>query len=240
MPCREVAMRRVSTAALLLGILCGTTSTVRAQDFPDFAFVTGGYDGSALQLEIRILWDGYRGAAVALDVYRSSYGLLGCGPEVRITDQPVPYPGPPYPASVRLTDAGVSPGTGYFYEARLVDARRNPVEQSLPIFGSATTGVALLAQAKVYFDRYGGLMGYWLIGCPQACMPEGPLESPLPNDLMPYVDTDTTLLLYGEVVDMVLAYNFFSPRLRIDHAQPAKCVVEIAPSSWSSVKHLYR
>ena len=171
-------MRRAFTAASLLWLLWGATSTVRAQGFPDFAYLTGRYDGSALQLEIRILADGYGGAAVGLDLYRSTFSLLGCDPPVRITDQPIPYPNLPYPVSLQFTDAGVTPGAGYHYEARPVDAQRNPVEQSFPIFGSATTGPALLAQARVYLDPYGGLTGYFLLPCPQSCMADGTLEQP--------------------------------------------------------------
>ena len=233
-------MRRVSIAVFLLVLLSGTGSAVLAQDFPDFAYVIGQYDGSALQLEIRILADGYEGAAVALDVYRRSFGLQGCSPAVRITDEPIPYPGPPYPASLQLTDAGVSPGTGYSYTARLVDAERNLQEQFIPIWGHVTTGVALLGHGQVYFDRFGGSTGHYVFACPRACGPDGPLEQPLPDDLIPYVDTDSSLLLYGEVVGVVLQYNFFASRLRIDHIRPARCVVDVAPSSWSLVKRLYR
>ena len=142
--------------------------------------------------------------------------------------------------SLQLTDAGVSPGAGYHYQARPVDAQRNPVETPFPIVGSATTGPALLAQAQVFFDPYGGLTGYFLLPCPQSCMADGILERPLPDELLPYVDTGTTLLLYGEVTGTASGYNSFFPKLRIDHAQPATCVVEVAPASWSLVKRMYR
>ena len=72
--------------------------------------MTGHYDESAIQVEIRILQDGYHGAAAGLDLYRRTFSLLGCAPWVRITDQPIAYPEPPYPVSLRLSDAAVSPG----------------------------------------------------------------------------------------------------------------------------------
>ncbi len=230
-------MPRVKTGVLLLALLCGSASTTMAQ-FPNYAYLKGQYDGNALQLEIRVLRNQDIGTAVALDVYRGTLGLSACGPEVRITNEPIPWPSAPFPASVTLADDGVAPATTYWYRLRPVDAQRNAAAISSSFL--ATTGVALLSHAYVYFDMYGSPNGYWAQPCPQECVADGLLQTPLPAELIPYVDTSTYLLLYGEVVGVVSGYNSFWPLLRIDHAQPSMCLVAVAPAPWSSVKRLYR
>lgn len=228
---------RHTSFLMTFALLCGMASTAVAGSDALYAYLKGDYDGSAVQIEIRIFRDEYRGDGVALDVYRSALGLLGCGPEIRITDHPIPCPSA-FPTSVTLTDASVTPGTGYKYDVRVVDAQRNPVGWSLPIGGFATTGVALISHGMLFFDPFGGI-GYGLQICEAGCLADGHLLHP-PDELLQYVDTDTRLLLYGEVVGVGYAPQAWLATLRIDHGRPSSCVVDVAPATWGSAKRLYR
>jgi len=224
-------------AVLLIVCLCGTA--VAQNPFPDYAFLLGNYDGAALQLEVKI---GYGfsldpGNSVGFDLYRMTLATTECTQYVRITDHPISWPSS-LPATVNLTDAAVTPHTAYRYKIAPVDAQRNPANL-IETGGEATTGVALLTHGPIYADPYGSPSGYWCGPlCPLECVGDGRLL--LPVALLDYLDTGTSLLLYGEVVGVSFGANVYFSTFPIDHGVPTSCIVAVAPTTWSTVKHIYR
>jgi hypothetical protein len=129
----------------------------------------------------------------------------------------------------------------YDYSVHAVDAERDPSAEPISSGGLVTTGVALVSHSIIYLDQFGSPSGYQIHSpCPQECLGGGLLVHPIPDELLRYVDTGTPLLLYGEVVGVTLAYNFWFPVIRIDCARESDCVVNVEPRAWSSIKRLYQ
>jgi hypothetical protein len=228
-------MRRSIMGVLLLAIVCGNAAA--QSPFPDYAYLIGHYDGVALQLEIKIgelVTNPDFGTSVGFDLYRTTLATTACAQEVRLTDQPILWPGGPFPATAALTDAAVTPNTAYRYRIAPVDAQRNPANL-IGTGGEATTGVALLTHGRIFNALW---LGYWCYLCPQECIGDGQLR--LPSELLPYADTDVSLLLYGEIVGVTFDSNAYWPIYQIDHGVPSGCVLAVQPSTWSLVKYSYR
>jgi hypothetical protein len=102
-----------------------------------------------------------------------------CGAEERVTDGPIAWPIADCPATaeVSFTDPDVTLNTAYGYEARPVDADRNPAEGAFasPIRGYGVAGTAVLTHGAV---RLGDNFRTVTDTCPGECFPWALLDIP--------------------------------------------------------------
>ena len=229
---------------LALAVLVGTPASTRAQCYD--AYLVGWYDGAVVQLRLNV---GQRTFAnvcrynnvVAFDVFRTALGPQ-CGPDVRITDQPIPWPAQPDNQTVvlELEDPGVVANTGYRYEARPVDAERNPAGGLEPIYGYAVVGVAPMIHGEVHPECGPVTPCLQVAGvCPDECFAWGIVR--VPDELSGQVGTGTPLLLYVNAVTVTgPLVNQWWPVFSVVSGRIAPCVVAVAPLAWGSVKRLYR
>jgi hypothetical protein len=238
-------MRLLQSCSPLLGVLMLTPTFARGQcneeEFYD-AFLRATHDGTAMQLLLSVghrnfgpgFW---RGNAVAFDVFRRTLGHE-CGPEERVTDQPLPWPCMEGPGvfEVHFSDPDVTPDTAYEYEVRTVDAERNPAQGLVqpPVRGYGVVGVALLAHGQLV---EGDNFTVMLAGCPAECFPTG-LSSVSPVEFgLPW---GTTVNLYGDGVSEHYYSNLWLPSFHVTSISPATCLVAVEPVRWSTLKRLYK
>ena len=204
------------------------------------AFLRATYDGTAMQLLLsvghRTFGPGFfRGNAVAFDVFRRVLGYE-CGPEARVTDQPLPWPCTEGPGvfEVRFSDPDVTTDTAYEYSVRPVDAQRDPAQGTFetPVRGYGVVGVALLAHGQLdEGDNFTVIIGT----CPGECFPIGlvfPAQVGLP--------WGTTVNLYGDGVTEVYYSNLWIPSFHATSIVPALCIVAVEPVHWGTLKRLYK
>lgn len=227
---------------LLLAVLIVTPTLAWAQcDEPYDAFLTATYDGTAIQGRLSLghgrTWGPSicRGNAVAFDVFRTALGYQ-CGPEVRVTDPPIPWPVSEDDVfEITFIDPGVSPNTAYRYDARPVDAERNPAQGTGSVWGYGVVGVALLAHGLLEQSDFP-----WVNvgGCPGECFVTGlvtGLEVPW-NEL----PLGSTVNLYGSSVYVIHQFNVWSTALWGTSISPSGCLVAVESLGWSTVKRLFK
>jgi hypothetical protein len=238
-------MRLLKSCSLLLAlaglILTSTSARGQCRDCYD-AYLLATYDGSAMQLRLslghRIFGPSTcRGNAVGFDVYRKTLGYE-CGAEVRVTDEPIAWPTVECSASadVSFTDPNVTLDTAYGYEARPVDAERNPAqgEQVSPVWGVGVAGTALLAHGLVH---QGDNFNVIVDPCPGECTASGIVR-------MSGVDWaalwGNTVEVYGNNVGVEYYSNLWLTMMEGTSVRPALCVVSVERTGWGAVKVLYK
>ena len=202
------------------------------------------YDGSAMQLRLDLenglWWPGtHRGNAVAFDVFRRELGY-DCGPEVRLTDEPIAWPTECEAFVADLTDPDVSIDTAYEYEARPVDANRNPagpagsgqVVDAFRTYGVA--GTALLAHG--YLEP-GDNFTRFVSTCPGECLADGVML--VPEQSEPF-DLQRPVLVYGNRAGVTHYSNGWATTIYGTSVSNAPCLVAVEPTAWGTVKRLYR
>jgi hypothetical protein len=177
-----------------------------------------------------------RGNAVGFDVYRRTVGYT-CGEEERITDQPIAWGGEcDAPAELSFTDPGVlNPNTVYQYEARPVDAFRQPAQGDLAasVWGYGVVGTAVVAHGEpVLGDNFQVFV--WV--CPGECMPGGIVDVP-GIDWAEYFGTTVTVL--GQSASVVYYSNGWMPQFAGTSVSPSRCLVGVESVGWGAVKRLY-
>ena len=236
-------MRLLQSWFLLAGlIVTPTLAWGQCVEFYD-AFLGATYDGTAMQLLLSVghrnMGPGTcRGNAVAFDVFRTTLGYA-CGPEERVTDQPIAWPVTEGAEvfEVNLTDPDVTSDTAYRYEARPVDAERNPAQGELvgSVWGYGVVGVALLAHGRLW---EGDNFTVRLEGCPDECLPTGLVS--VPGVTWEEVPWGSTVEVYGNGVSPRYYSNTWLPFLEGTSISPAPCLVAVAPVGWSALKRLYK
>ena len=240
-------MRRLLSCCCFLVVLIATPTLARAQCDEFYgvydAFLTATFDGAAMQVRLslgcgRSWWPTTgRGNAVAFDVFRRTLGYE-CGPEERVTDQPLAWPVTEDDVfEITFTDASVTPNTAYRYEARPVDAERNPArgEQVSGVWGYGVAGVALLAHGQLLQDDFP-----WVnVGeCPGECFVSALVTGPgLSETPLPW---GSTVNLYGSSVYVNHDFNIWSTYLWVTSINPAQCIVAVESVKWGMVKRLFR
>lgn len=204
------------------------------------AYLVATYDGSAMQLLLslghRNMGPGTcRGNAVGFDVFRRTLGYE-CGSEKRLTDEPIPWPVTGNPGfEVSFADPDVAPNTAYRYEARPVDAERNPAEGALvtSVWGYGVVGVALLAHGQLVLgDNFNVIVGT----CPDECFPACLLTGISVSD----EQLESTVELYGNGVNVESYSNQWNPQLYCTSISPAPCPLAVEHVGWSALKVLYK
>jgi hypothetical protein len=235
-------MRRLQSSVLLVAVLIATPTFTWGQGDACYdAYLQATYDGAAMQLLLSVGNRNFgpmicRGNAVAFDVFRKTLGYE-CGSEERVTDEPLAWPVTADPVfEVGFTDPDVTSDTAYRYEARAVDAERNPAQGIMPPFGGSVwgygvVGVALLAHAQLF---WGDNFTLSVNSCPGECFADGLVRA------TPELPLGTTLLLYGNRVDVDYQSNLWWPLLVLTSTSPAPCIVAVEPARWSTVKRLYK
>jgi hypothetical protein len=232
-------MRLVPVLAVL--IFAPASAWGQCDDCYD-AYLLATYDGSAMQLRLSL---GHRnmgpmtcrGNAVGFDVYRKTLGYE-CGAEQRVTDEPIAWPTAecPAPAEASFTDPNVTLDVAYRYEARPVDAERNPAagENVSPIWGVGVAGTALLAHGPVYL---GDNFNVTVWDCPGECFGWAIVR-------MSGVDWDehwgNSVEIYGSNVGVEYYSNLWVTMVEGTSVRPALCVVAVERTAWGAVKRLYR
>ncbi len=226
---------------LALLILPPTSAWGQCDDCFD-AYLLATFDGSAMQLRLSL---GHRnmgpmtcrGNAVGFDVFRKTLGYQ-CGIEERVTDEPIAWPAvecnAPFEAS--FVDPDVTLNTAYEYEARPVDAERNPAvgEQVSPILGFGVAGTAALARGSVFLgDNFNVIID----PCRGQCFPSGVVyiagfnwDEHLGN----------TVTVYGSGVSVTYYSNLWVTLLEGTSVSPASCANAVKPMRWGAVKSLYK
>jgi hypothetical protein len=214
--------------------------------------LTGTVEPSGLRLEIQL--DGnpwsvntWTATPSGIDVYRSDIGVE-CGSWELVTDEPVAWSwvddsgGGPH-MSFELVDVTAIPNQGYMYYARAVDTDRNPIPENEDAYlGAATHGVALLGHGTLYGGPGGCGQSYrqevW--NCYPECFPALLFGDTSP-DVTPYINSGTTVLLYGIITDVTSLYCGTNETIAsFSSAIPGNCVVGVENRTWGSVKELYR
>lgn len=200
------------------------------------------YDGSAMQLRLDLengyWWPGtHRGNAVAFDVFRKKLGYE-CGPEERVTGEPIPWATECEAFVANLTDPNVPLDTAYAYEARPVDADRNPAQappgqvvDSFRTYGVA--GTALLAHG--YLNQ-GDNFTLFVNSCPNECLGSGLLR-PTRYDTF---DLASPVVVYGDRVGVEYYSNGLATTLYATSVTNSQCLIAVEPVEWSTVKRLYK
>lgn len=221
-------------------ILAPATAWGQCDDCYD-AYLLATYDGSAMQLRLSL---GHRnmgpmtcrGNAVGFDVYRKVLGYE-CGTEERVTAEPIAWPTAecPAPADVSFADPNVTPDTAYWYEARPVDAERNPAEGGgvSPVRGVGVAGAALLAHGSAQLgDNFNVIVGE----CPGECFPLAIVR-------VSGVDWNEhlgdTVAVSGNNVGVEYYSNMWVTLVEGTSVRPALCVVAVERTAWGTVKRLY-
>ncbi len=206
------------------------------------AYLLAAYDGSAMQLRLSLGRRNMgpmtcRGNAVGFDVYRKTLGHE-CGAEERVTVEPIAWPTADCaaPADVNFTDPNVTLDTAYWYEARPVDAERNPAEGEgvSPVRGVGVAGTALLAHGPASLgDNFNVIVG----GCPGECFPSAIVR-------VSGVDWDehwgNTVAVYGNNAGVEYYSNMWVTMVEGTSVRPAPCVVAVERTAWGAVKGLYK
>jgi len=232
-------MRLLQSSCLFLAVLIVTPTFAWGQDQFYDAYLLATHDGTAMQLLLSLGQRNFgpgttRGNAVAFDVFRSTMGHE-CGPEERVTDQPIAWPVVQGPGNfeVSFTDPNVIPNTAYRYEARPVDAARSPAQGMLvsSVWGYGIVGVALLGHGELIpFDNF----TVYVHTCQSECFPDGLVVG---TSLM---QLGTTVILYGNRVGLTSQSNLWYPEFFATSANQAPCLVAVEPVGWSALKSLYK
>jgi hypothetical protein len=201
-------------------------------------YVLATYDGTAMQvrldLENGLWWPGTnRGNAVGFDIFRKQLGYE-CGPQVRVTAEPIAWPTECEVFEATLTDPDVALDTAYEYEARPVDAGRNPAQgegvYSIQSYGVA--GTALLAHGHL---TQGDNFMMFVDSCPSECLAGGLLW---PDGSEPF-DPTRPVLVYGNRVGVTHYSNGWATTLFATSVRNAPCLVAVESVEWGTVKRLY-
>lgn len=216
-------------------------TSVRAQcHFGDCfdAYLVATYDGSAMQLRLSLGHRTFgplvcRGNAVGFDVYRKTIGYL-CGPEERVTDQPIAWVAEcDAEIDLSFTDPNVKLDTGYQYEARPVDAERNPAQGDgvSSILGYGVAGTAVVAHGEVWpsdnFTTYAG-------SCPEECFPGGLVDAP-----SIYEYWGTTVTIIATEASVRYHSNLWVTLFHGSSVNRSRCLVAVEDVDWSAVKRIY-
>jgi hypothetical protein len=231
----------------VLGIMLAAGAAI-AQSEPATLWnysVVGEYDGSAVNLEIsldvRFASDpsSVLGEVTGLDVYRIPLELnrFHCPAETRITHLPLPWTtATTTPLSFR--DDNVEPDRWYAYLVRPVNEARETVPVvfgwAFPLDGLVRTGNVPIAHGTLEWALPWAFSYLW--GCDGECGWNG--EVSVSNSFTLPPSATGTYWFFGDI-------GFHDPqngwRLMVTGAQPApSCLVPVTPTTWTSVKSLYR
>jgi hypothetical protein len=175
------------------------------------------------------------------DVWRRA--LDDCSHWERVTAQPYPInSGTPIPDGYNTyqyqhTDHPPA-GHSYEYRLRFVDANRNEVPRG-PCDCSISSYVSTPQfTTPIYHGRLRdhGWAAY-VDPCVESCGPPGYI-SPIPEALVPYLDTDTALNIYGRAG----CGSLEGCSISVDHFEVVVCddIVPARRTSWGQVKTIYR
>lgn len=206
-------------------------------------------DGMHLQITLtQWSWSTYcwPNELAGVDVYRRALGTT-CGPLVLVTDEPIPWTGLPAEgepfAFGEIVDSGVEGNTAYEYVARAVDAQRKAVAGNPDaVIGYASTGEALIGHGYLVATPDCGISFIqWIDTCEDACFPRPFVGSPVPADVSPYFNSETSLRIYGEFNGVSPSFcNVHWPRVFISRVEVSSCIVAVQPVTWGNVKSVYQ
>jgi hypothetical protein len=170
---------------------------------------------------------------VGYDVYRRATD--NCSEWVRVTGEMVPLVGGEL--TYEIVD-NPPPGHTYQYQVRPVDADRVQVFPG-PCDCSSSEFVSTPGFSTPIFHgrlRDHGWAAY-LEPCVGSCGPQGYI-SPIPEALIPYLDTGTALNIYGQSGCASLE----GCSINVDHFEVVVCddIVPARRTSWGQVKTIYR
>ncbi|HEX6790542.1 MAG TPA: hypothetical protein VF247_04460 [Candidatus Krumholzibacteria bacterium] len=183
----------------------------------------------------------------AIQVYHRT--LSNCG-DWQLISSSVPWsvsPTSPY-MSFDLVDVLAEPGVAYAYMARALDVTQQPVAgyADAPL-GITTHGTALLGRGSLYSGPGGcGLSNvHEVYPCPdQSCSNVTPPTwfsfDDVTPDIAPYINSGTTLHLYGVISGYSDVCGSNEARATFTSATPGECTVATEPRTWGYVKSLYR
>ena len=220
---------------LTLAILSLSAATPHAGSGCFSVSITGEYVGGEFHVTMS---DGYYPDHCWTDVtsflvFRSQLGSQ-CGPDILVTPQPLLFDSSLH---AEIVDAGVDPNKAYRYWAMPLGLPGNPNVE----IGYVTTGVALIAHGTLYQAPDCGISGVTsVIWCESTCFLPALVWS-YPAEAVPYINTDTELLVYGEVAGLFGGFcNTQITTVTIASVEESSCIVAVRPSTWGAVKAVYR
>jgi hypothetical protein len=244
---------RARSIVMMLMCVSFAFANSAAQVDPYYAFdgnLIGSAESDGLHLHIQFdenpwCMNYWQVTPAGIDVYRKEVGYR-CGKWERLTNEPVawnwvadPEGGPPM--VFELVDAAAQSNHAYMYQARAVDANRMAIAEDLDAYlGVATVGIALLGHGTLYAGPGGCGLSYveGVNECAQECFPPCSLDSG--PDVDPYLNSETPVLLYGVVEDVIYTCGTNETVLYISSAVPSACIVGVEERTWGEVKSLYR
>jgi hypothetical protein len=242
--------RNRSARGVGLPLVCAfiLLSAVSAQAVFEFEPMLESYvavDGLHLQVSLEWGYQSWPTEPAGVDLYRRPIAV-SCGAWQLVTPQPVPWDwqDEPYPTphvSFEVVDDGAQPGQGYVYEIRAVDENRNAIAGNTDIFlGVATHGVALLGHGTLYGGPGGCGESYLQVveNCYSECFP--PLRFTGEPEVTQYINTSTLVYVYGVIENVMWTCQANEIVAHLSTATPGECATPVEPSTWGSIKSLYR
>jgi hypothetical protein len=177
---------------------------------------------------------------VGVFVFRRTVGVT-CIEEVQVTPTLLDWNEDAAPlelfVSAQIVDTGVEANRAYQYIARPVGF----VPNDDCILGYVSTGPALIGRGMLYQAPDCGFSGLSSVGiCLPDCFTFGYFND-LPAEGVPYINTGTSLAIYGEFAGVISGVcNASFPVLNITDVEEASCVNAVETMSWGAVKAKYR
>ena len=224
----------VILSLFVLAMSFGTSAVARDRYLYDSARFTATYNGADVTLFIGINDEVQMAPIDHLEISRRPHG--SCQVLVRINDTPIHFE----PGTLNLinyVDTGIEAGRTYEYHLAACDAAGEPVDiqwgWGWPFRAWTSVGSSPITHGELGPSPYGGLM---VAACPEGCY-GSPWFVEVSDELLPYVNTGTRLLLYGHFTRFLPQFGWV---FTLTSGQPQDCTIAIAPISWSGAKSIYR
>lgn len=206
------------------------------------------YSGGAMHVQFTLGpgtgiygWTGYNwpDIPVVVELWRKETAAP-CGAQTQVAFLSwVNAPGAAF-VTADIMDTGVEPSTTYQYYVTGISAQLGLMAPDAFI-GCASTGVGVLCRGTLATPGDCGISGIpSAIPCDNSCF-GNLIVNDVPNEVWPYFNTPTTLVIYGEVNGLVGGIcNVGFPAFKITSVVEQSCVTAVEPVTWGAVKAMYR